>query len=145
MKLAIMGTGYVGLTSGVCFASKGHDVSCVDVNPEKIRMINSKTSPIYEEGMSELLSKVIDDKKLVATLDAESAIKDAEVVFICVGTPSLSDGSINLDYIKSAAKIIADNLNDYQSVAVETVIPRTTETLLRDIRKIRQGVGVRRI
>jgi UDPglucose 6-dehydrogenase len=131
MKLAIIGTGYVGLTSGVCFASKGHEVSCIDINEKKVAMINSKISPIYEEGMDELLHKVIDNKKLIATTDAKAAIKDAEAVFICVGTPSMDDGSINLDYIKSAAKTIADNLNNYKVIVVKsTVVPEPLRMLL---------------
>ncbi len=136
MKLAIIGTGYVGLTSGVCFASKGHEVSCIDINPEKVKMINSKISPIYEEGMDNLLSKAIDNKKLIATLDAKTAIESAEAVFICVGTPSLDDGSINLDYIKSAAKTIANNMNNYKVIVVKsTVVPRTTEDIVGAILK----------
>ncbi len=136
MKLAIIGTGYVGLTSGVCFAGKGHEVSCIDINEKKVAMINSKISPIYEKGMDELLHKTIDNKKLIATTDAKTAIKNAEAVFICVGTPSMDDGSINLDYIKSATKTIADNLNNYKVIVVKsTVVPGTTEDVVGNILK----------
>jgi len=136
MNLAIIGTGYVGLTSGVCFASKGHKVTCVDIDPKKVELINSKISPIYEEGMSELLAKVIGSKNLVATTDSAAAIKESEVVFICVGTPSNADGSINLDYIKEAAKTAAKNLNNYKVIVVKsTVVPRTTEDVVGKILK----------
>ncbi|MFA5303864.1 MAG: UDP-glucose/GDP-mannose dehydrogenase family protein [Candidatus Nanoarchaeia archaeon] len=136
MNLAIIGTGYVGLTSGICFASKGHTVKCIDIDSKKVELINSKISPIYEEGMAELLSKVIGNGTLKATLDAKTAINESEVVFICVGTPSLKDGSINLDYIKQAAKTIADNLNSYKVVVVKsTVVPRTTEDVVGKILK----------
>ncbi|MFA5333183.1 MAG: UDP-glucose/GDP-mannose dehydrogenase family protein [Candidatus Nanoarchaeia archaeon] len=136
MNLAIIGTGYVGLTSGICFASKGHIVKCIDIDSKKVGLINSKISPIYEEGMAELLAKVIDNGNLKATIDAKSAINESEVVFICVGTPSLKDGSINLDYIKQAAKTVADNLNSYKVIVVKsTVVPKTTEEVVGKILK----------
>ncbi|MDD4353428.1 MAG: nucleotide sugar dehydrogenase, partial [Candidatus Nanoarchaeia archaeon] len=134
MKLAIIGTGYVGLTSGVCFASMGHNVKCIDIDSKKVEMINSKISPIYEESMNELLSEVIDNGNLKATTDSENSIKESDVVFICVGTPSMPDGSINLDYIKAAAKTIASNLNNYKVIVVKsTVVPRTTEDVVGKI------------
>jgi UDPglucose 6-dehydrogenase len=136
MNLAIIGTGYVGLTSGVCFASQGHKVKCIDIDSKKVDMINSKISPIYEQGMNELLTKVVNNGNLLATLDAKSAINESDVVFICVGTPSGEDGSINLDYITSAAKTVSENLNNYKVVVVKsTVVPRTTEDVVGKILK----------
>ena len=87
MKIAVVGSGYVGLTSSICFASKGHNVTCIDVIQEKVDMINNGNSPIYEEGMDELLNKVLKSGNLKATIDAKTAINNAEIVFICVGTP----------------------------------------------------------
>jgi UDPglucose 6-dehydrogenase len=136
MNLAIIGTGYVGLTSGICFASKGHNVKCIDIDSKKVDLINSKISPIYEDGMNELLAKVIENGALKATTDAKGAIVESEAVFICVGTPSMPDGSINLDYIRGAAKTIADNLNNYKVIVVKsTVVPKTTENVVGKILK----------
>lgn len=136
MNLAIIGTGYVGLTSGICFASKGHKVKCIDIDSKKVDLINSKVSPIYEEGMNELLAQVIDKGNLKATLDAKGAIHESDIVFICVGTPSAKDGSINLDYIKKAAKTVSENLNNYKVIVVKsTVVPRTTEDVVGKILK----------
>jgi len=134
MKIAIIGTGYVGLTSGVCFASKGHSVKCIDVIEEKVDLINSGKSPIFEEGMDELLTDVLGKGLLKATLDAKNAINEAEVVFLCVGTPSSDDGKINLDYIKSAAKTISENLNNHKVIVVKsTVVPGTTINVVKPI------------
>ncbi|MBN1923684.1 MAG: UDP-glucose/GDP-mannose dehydrogenase family protein [Nanoarchaeota archaeon] len=134
MNITVIGTGYVGLTTGVCMASKGHKVYCVDISKEKIDAINSGTSPIYEEGMDDLLKQALKKGLLKATLDAENSIKDSEVVFICVGTPSREDGSINLDYIKTAAETVSQNLNNYKVIVVKsTVVPGTTVNVVKPV------------
>lgn len=127
MKVGIIGTGYVGLITGVCLAKKGHEVTCVDVIPEKVEKINAKIPPIYEAGLEDLLKEV----NLHATLDV-SKIADAEVVFFAVPTPMKSSGEMELKYILSAAKSISPYLAQKYKVLVvkSTVVPGTTESLI---------------
>ncbi len=131
MKISIIGTGYVGLVSGVGFASKGHDVTCVDIVEEKVNMINEGKPPIYEKGLDELLEEVVENKKLSATTDTVKAVKDTDITFICVGTPSREDGSIDISGIEQAAEDIEKALKkkeDYHVICVKsTVVPGTTD------------------
>jgi len=130
MKIGIIGTGYVGLVTGVCFASRGHEVKCVDIIPEKIDMINKGITPIYEEGLELLLKDVLSKKLLEASLDFDYVVSNSDVVFICVGTPSLPDGSMNYEYVEQAAKDISKvikNQKKYKVIIVKsTCIPGTT-------------------
>ena len=105
MKIAVAGTGYVGLVTGVCLAEHGHSVCCVDIDEKKIEMMRQGISPIYEEGLSELMKK--NKERLTFTTDHGEAYRDAEVVFIGVGTPEKKDGSANLTYVYEAAWQIA--------------------------------------
>ncbi len=134
MNLAVFGTGYVGLVSGVCLANTGKKVYCIDINEEKIQKIRDGISPIYEPGLEDLLKKNKDN--ITPTTDAASAIKEADVVMIAVGTPF--DGQhIDLSYIKQAAKEIGQALRDtgrYVVVTVKsTVVPGTTMDVVRPI------------
>ena len=105
MKITVAGTGYVGLVTGVCLASKGHQVTCLDVDEEKVKVMQKGKSPIYEPGLSELMQEYMGN--LTFTTDYANAYKDAEVIFIGVGTPEKSDGSANLSYVYQVAKQIA--------------------------------------
>lgn len=131
MKISIIGTGYVGLVSGVGFASKGHDVTCVDIIQEKVDKINEGVPPIYEKGLDDLLKEVVENDKLAATTDTVKAVKDTDITFICVGTPSREDGSIDVSGIKKAAEDIEEALKDkegYHVICVKsTVVPGTTD------------------
>ncbi|MDO8554696.1 MAG: UDP-glucose/GDP-mannose dehydrogenase family protein [Candidatus Micrarchaeota archaeon] len=133
MNISIVGVGYVGVVTGACFAEFGNKVICVDINKKKVELINSGKSPIYEPGLDALLKKHI-GKNLSATTDINKAIQISDLIFICVGTPSLPDGSTDLKYIKSAAKDIATALkqkNTYSVIVVKsTVPPKTTESLI---------------
>jgi UDPglucose 6-dehydrogenase len=134
MNLAVFGTGYVGLVSGVCLANTGTNVYCIDINEEKIQKIKNGISPIYEPGLEDLLKKNKD--RIEPTTDAVTAIKKADVVMIAVGTPF--DGQhIDLSYIKQAAKEIGQALRDtdrYVVVTVKsTVVPGTTMDVVRPI------------
>jgi UDPglucose 6-dehydrogenase len=133
MKVSIIGTGYVGLVTGACLAESGHDVTCVDVNPSKVEMINSARPPIYEKGLPELLQRNI-GRRLHASVDLDAAVTDAEVTFIAVGTPAF-DGKIDLSYVEAAASEIGAALRhktSYSSVIVKsTVIPGTTLGVVR--------------
>ena len=107
MKIAVAGTGYVGLVTGVCLAEHGHNVVCVDVDEEKVAKMSKGISPIYEPGLADLMIKNME--RLTFTTDYASAYKDAEVIFIGVGTPEKKDGSANLTYVYKVAEQIAEN------------------------------------
>jgi UDPglucose 6-dehydrogenase len=130
MKICVIGAGYVGLITAAGFAEKGHDVVCVDIDRDKVDMINSRQPPIYEKGLQEILDHVI-PSRLRASVDLESSVLGSDVTFICVGTPSDRDGSINLKYVKSVSEEIGAVLRrkkKYHVVVVKsTIIPGSTE------------------
>lgn len=121
MNIAVAGTGYVGLVTGVCMASKGHHVTCVDVDEEKVAVMKQGRSPIYEPGLSELMKTHMDH--LTFTTDYASAYRDAEVIFIGVGTPERKDGSANLSYVFQVAKQIAQTVSRDCVVVVKSTVP----------------------
>ena len=123
MKIAVAGTGYVGLVAGVCFAEVGHDVTCVDVDEEKVKLMESGVSPIYEEGLEELMKKNNANGRLHYTTDYASAYKDAEAIFIGVGTPEMPDGSANLSYIATVCRQIAESVEHDCLVVVKSTVP----------------------
>ncbi len=123
MKIAVAGTGYVGLVAGVCFAEKGHDVTCVDVDQAKIKMMESGIAPIYEEGLEELMQKNNAAGRLHFTTDYKTAYKEAEVIFIGVGTPEQPDGSANLSYIATVSRQIAESVEKDCLVVVKSTVP----------------------
>lgn len=128
MKIAVAGTGYVGLVTGVCLASKGHDVTCVDVDEHKVKMMQEGVSPIYEPGLSELMKENME--RLTFTTDYKNAYKDAEVIFIGVGTPEKSDGSANLTFVNQVAKQIAQSVERDCVVVVKSTVPIGTNDKL---------------
>lgn len=121
MKIAVAGTGYVGLVTGVVLAEIGHSVTCVDVDEKKIKIMNSGKSPIYEEGLEELMLKNKD--KLTYTTDYKKAYSDVDVIFIGVGTPEREDGSANLDYVYSVCSQIAESVKNDVVVVVKSTVP----------------------
>ncbi|MBD5496141.1 MAG: UDP-glucose/GDP-mannose dehydrogenase family protein [Lachnospiraceae bacterium] len=123
MKITVAGTGYVGLVSGVCFAEKGHDVTCVDVDKNKVKLMESGVTPIYEEGLQELMKKNIAEGRLRFTTDYKSAYKDADAIFIGVGTPEQPDGSANLSYIATVSRQIAESVERDCLVVVKSTVP----------------------
>lgn len=135
MRVSVVGCGYVGLVTGMGFVRLGYDVVFVDVDDKKIEMINNAKSPIYEEGLEDFMSQFKD--KYYATKDYGEAIFNSDVTFICVGTPSREDGSIDLQYIESAAKAIGRALKEKDSyhvvVVKSTVLPGTTEKIVKPL------------
>lgn len=123
MKIAVAGTGYVGLVAGVCFAEVGHDVTCVDVDEKKVEIMRQGISPIYEEGLEELMQKNNAKGNLKYTTDYASAYKDANAIFIGVGTPEMPDGSANLSYIATVSRQIAENVEKDCLVVVKSTVP----------------------
>lgn len=124
MRVAMIGTGYVGLVSGVCFADFGHDVVCVDKDPAKIDVLNNGGVPIYEPGLTELMAKNVQAEHLVFTTETKNAVKNADAVFIAVGTPSRrGDGHADLSYVYAAAKEIAGYLDGYTVIITKSTVP----------------------
>lgn len=123
MKLVVAGTGYVGLVAGVCFAEAGHDVTCVDVDEDKVKQMEAGISPIYEEGLEELMKKNNAAGRLHYTVDYQSAYKDADAIFIGVGTPEQPDGSANLSYIATVSRQIAESVERDCLVVVKSTVP----------------------
>ncbi len=139
MRIAMIGTGYVGLVSGVCFAEFGNDVVCVDTNKDKIKQLRKGIVPIYEPGLEDLLQKQIEDKRITFTDDIGKAVKDADAVFIAVGTPSRrADGHADLSYVYQAAKDVAKHLGGYTVVVTKSTVPvgtaREVENIIREVR-----------
>lgn len=142
MKLAVAGTGYVGLVAGVCFAEVGHQVLCVDVDENKIKMMRDGISPIYEQDLEELMVKNYNAGRLDYTTDYETAYKDADAIFIGVGTPEQPDGSANLSYVATVARQIAETVERDCLVVVKSTVPVGTndkveqfikDALIRDV------------
>ncbi|KTS23653.1 UDP-glucose 6-dehydrogenase [Methylobacterium indicum] len=124
MKIAIIGSGYVGLVSGACFADFGHDVTCVDKDPRKIAALNEGRIPIYEPGLDALVASNVRWGRLTFTTDIGPAVRDADAVFIAVGTPSRrGDGFADMTYVFGAARDIARNLAGYTVVVTKSTVP----------------------
>lgn len=136
MKIAVAGTGYVGLVAGVCFAEKGHDVTCVDVDEKKVKMMEAGESPIFEEGLEELMRKNNAAGRLHYTTDYAQAYRDKDAIFIGVGTPEQPDGSANLNYIATVSRQIAESVERDCLVVVKSTVPVGTndkvEQFIRD-------------
>lgn len=131
MKIAIVGTGYVGLVTGVCLAHKGvHKIVCIDVDKNRIEKLKEGKSPIYEENLEELLKESIDKNNIEFTTDAKKVYEDVDVIFIAVGTPERSDGSANLDYIKQAAREISKYVKKDCLVVIKSTVPVGTNEMI---------------
>ncbi|MCW9043950.1 MAG: UDP-glucose/GDP-mannose dehydrogenase family protein [Pseudopelagicola sp.] len=124
MKIAMIGTGYVGLVSGVCFSDFGHEVVCVDKDPSKIDALNRGVVPIYEPGLEALMAKNVEAGRLSFTLDLAEALEGVEAVFIAVGTPTRrGDGHADLSYVMAAAQEIAQTAKDYIVIVTKSTVP----------------------
>jgi len=131
MKIVIIGTGYVGLVSGTCFAETGIQVTCVDIDSDKIKKLQNGEVPIYEPGLDRLIKKNTEKQRLTFSTDLESSIKDAEAVFIAVGTPPDEDGSADLKYVISVARDIGRYMQDYLVVITKSTVPINTAEKVR--------------
>ena len=137
MKIAIAGTGYVGLVTGVCLAEVGHkNVVCVDVDESKVKLMQSGKSPIYEDGLEELMQKNYKIGRISYTTNYKDAYKDADVIIIAVGTPERKDGSANLDYIKKVAMQVSKTITKDTLVVIKSTVPiGTNEGIEKYIKK----------
>jgi UDPglucose 6-dehydrogenase len=136
MKLCIIGSGYVGLVTGACFASVGHHVICVDNDEKKVAMLRAGQIPIYEPGLEELVTDNVASKRLSFTSSIAEGVEGSEVVFIAVPTPPQPDGSVDLSYIEKVAREIAGVLKEYRVIVDKSTVPvRTGEKVAETIRR----------
>lgn len=145
MNIAIVGTGYVGLVSGTCFAKMGIDVTCVDVNEEKIQFLLDGQIPIYEPGLEELVKRNVEAGRLHFTTDLSSCLDNVEVVFSAVGTPPDEDGSADLKYVLAVAKTFGQNIHRYTILVTKSTVPvgtaqKVKETVRAELEK--RGVDI---
>ncbi len=138
MNISIVGAGYVGLVTGVCFAEIGHKITCVDVDEEKIKKLKQGKVPIYEPGLEALLKKNLKNKRLSFTTSIKVATKKSTAIFIAVGTPSKKNGDADLTYVENVARQIAVNMDDYKLVIEKSTVP--AETGKRVARTIRMNL-----
>lgn len=137
MNLAIVGTGYVGLVSGTCFAESGNDVICVDIDENKISALRSGKVPIYEPGLDELVRRNAEEQRLSFSTDLAGAVKQSAVIFIAVGTPQGADGKANVEQVLATAKSVAQTMDGYKIIVSKSTVPVGTAD---EIQKVIQGV-----
>jgi UDPglucose 6-dehydrogenase len=146
MHIAVIGTGYVGLVTGACFAEFGVDVTCVDVDQDKIARLSEGQIPIYEPGLEQLVAKNTQAGRLHFTTDIKSAVEQGLVIFLAVGTPPTEDGSANLAYIEEAARQVASYMNGYKVIVTKSTVPVGTgerlRRLIREHLKTRTNFGI---
>ena len=144
MKIVVAGTGYVGLVTGACLSEVGHNVTCVDVDEKKVEIMKKGISPIYEPGLDELLERNYKEGRLDFTTDYKNAYKNADIVFIGVGTPERADGSANLDYVFTVCGQIAENLENDCLVVVKSTVPIGTNDKVEAFLKenVKDGIHI---
>ena len=135
MKITVIGSGYVGLVSGICFAKLGHEIACVDKDESKIAKLKSAIIPIFEPGLKELLDEVVAAKKISFSTSLKEALKGSQAIFIAVGTPQDEDGSADLSYVLAAAKEIAELSDSYKLIVTKSTVPAGTGTKIKALIK----------
>jgi UDPglucose 6-dehydrogenase len=137
MNISVIGTGYVGLVQGIIMAEFGSNIICADIDKSKINSLNNGELPIYEPGLKEILDKNIKEKRISFTTDIKFATEKSDVIFIAVGTPSLSDGSADINNVLTVSKEISKYINNYKVIVIKSTVPVGTckkiETLMREI------------
>lgn len=145
MKITVVGTGYVGLVSGTCFAETGVDVVCVDIDKRKIDMLNNGQIPIYEPGLEDIYKKNVEKGRLTFSNNLAESIKDADVAFIAVGTPPDEDGSADLKYVLGVAREIGKNMDHYMVVVTKSTVPvgtsvKVKSAILEELKKRNEDI-----
>jgi UDPglucose 6-dehydrogenase len=133
MNICVIGTGYVGLVTGVVFADLGNEVVCVDKNEEKVALLRAGVMPIYEPGLEEMVARNADEGRLSFTGDLEGAVRKSEVVFICVGTPPKEDGSTDMSQVEGAARGVAAAMDRYKVIVNKSTVPVGTGEFVRNV------------
>ena len=133
MNISIFGTGCVGLVTGACLAESGHNIYCVDVDKDKIDLLNSGQIPIYEPGLKDLVSRNLAVGRIHFTTDLEAAVNHAKVLMIAVGTPSDKDGSPDLQYVIDVTKTIAETMEDSKIIVTKSTVPVGSAHLIKQI------------
>src|SRR5919112_451257 len=133
MKIAVVGTGYVGLVAGACFAESGNDVICVDKDAAKVNMLRRGKVPIYEPGLEELVRRNKSEGRLVFTTDLPKGVRAADVIFIAVGTPQGEDGSADLRHVMNVSRDIAKAMNGYKVIVDKSTVPVGTAEKVREV------------
>src|SRR5688572_12151859 len=133
MKIAVVGTGYVGLVAGACFAESGNDVVCVDRDAAKVRMLRRGKMPIYEPGLEELVRRNRHEGRLTFTTTLPKAVRDSAIIFIAVGTPQDEDGSADLQHVLGVAREVAKAMNGYKVIVDKSTVPVGTSARVRDV------------
>jgi UDPglucose 6-dehydrogenase len=133
MKIAVVGTGYVGLVAGTCFAENGNEVICVDKEPAKVRLLQRGKIPIYEPGLDELVRRNRSEKRLTFTTALERGVRNSQIVFIAVGTPTGEDGSADLQHVLGVARDIAKAMNGYKVIVNKSTVPVGTAGKVREV------------
>lgn len=133
MSLAVIGTGYVGLVTGACFADSGNDVICMDIDRKKIESLKKGKIPIYEPGLEELIQKNYKERRLYFTTDIKEAVQNSKIIFIAVGTPPRNNGATDLSAVKAVAKDIGKFMNEYKIIVTKSTVPVGTSELVKKI------------
>lgn len=132
MRIAVIGSGYVGLVAGACFAESGNDVICADIDEHKVARLNQGEVPIYEPGLDALIERNLEQKRLTFTTDVAAAVKASHVIFIAVGTPSDEDGSADLQHVLAVARTIGQAMEDEKIVITKSTVPVGTAQRVRE-------------
>lgn len=135
MKILVIGTGYVGLVSGACFAEMGHNVVCLDIDQKKISFLQQGGIPIYEPGLEEIVKRNVKAHRLTFTSDYATAVKAATVCFICVDTPISPEGTANMNYVKAVARSLAEHMDSYKIIVNKSTVPPGSAALVSSIIK----------
>ncbi len=137
MKVCVIGTGYVGLVAGACFADSGNTVICVDIDKEKIEKLKKGVIPIYEPGLKEIVLNNVEKERLFFTTSIKEGVEKSDIIFIAVGTPEGEDGSADLSYVLQAARDIAKHMNGYKIIVNKSTVPvGTAEKVKKEVEKI---------
>ena len=130
MKIAVIGAGYVGLVTGVCLAEIGHEIICIDNNPDKIKKLKSGKVPFFEPNLEPLIVYNVNEGRLRFSSNIGEGVEECEVVFLCVGTPPKEDGSANLEYVEQVIDDIAKHMKSYKVIVEKSTVPVQTNEWL---------------